>query len=308
MLSFANPLWLLLLVIPVLLMYWVWTRTSGRIAFPFDHAPPLAKQQFWPFLLRCVESLPVLVLAIAILIVAGPQKTGVPQTRRSLANIQFCLDVSGSMSVSFGEATRYDGAMNSINQFLDHREGDAFGLTFFGDEVVHWTPLTTDASAIKCSPPFMHPNNPARPPWFGGTSIGKALLACRDVLVQRSEGDRLIILISDGASADLNNGRDQEIAKLLSDDGIVVYDIHIADGEVPVEIGTITMLTGGEVFQAGDPEGMAAVFAQIDKMEPAKMERTIGELMDNYQPYCLIALCLAGVFQLSQLGWRYTPW
>ena len=66
--------------------------------------------------------------------------------------------------------------MDAINEFLDYREGDAFGLTFFGNNVLHWVPLTTDASAVSCAPPFMRPE--VAPPWFGGTEIGKALLAC----------------------------------------------------------------------------------------------------------------------------------
>ena len=78
------------------------------------------------------------------------------------------------------------------------------------------------------------------PPWMGGTEIGKALMACRELLVTREEGDRLIILISDGASFDLDNGRDEEIARLLKRDNITVYSIHIAGGDVQEEINNIT--------------------------------------------------------------------
>ena len=67
--------------------------------------------------------------------------------------------------------------MAAINDFLDYREGDAFGLTFFGNSVLHWVPLTSDVSAFRCAPPFMRPDQ--IPSWFGGTEIGKALLACR---------------------------------------------------------------------------------------------------------------------------------
>ena len=35
--SFAYPLVLLLLVVPLLLLGWVWRRTGGRVALPFDH-------------------------------------------------------------------------------------------------------------------------------------------------------------------------------------------------------------------------------------------------------------------------------
>ncbi len=311
--SFQSPLWLFLLLIPAWLVWWVWTRHSGRVAFPFDHVVSIngvAKRpsRIWPVLLKMAETLPVLILAMVIIILAGPQQTGLPISKRLLTNIEFCVDVSGSMSASFGEATRYDESMQAIHRFLDYREGDAFGLSFFGNAVVHWVPLTTDTSAIKCAPPFMHPNNRNRPYWFGGTEIGKALLSCRQVLKSRPEGDRIIILISDGYSSDLDNGRSEEIAAMLSDDGIVVYDVHVAEGEIPSEIVTIATMTGGEAFQPGDPETLSKVFAKIDQMVPAKIERTLGELMDNFQPFCLIALGLTGLFQLSLFGWRYTPW
>ena len=75
--------------------------------------------------------------------------------------------------------------MEAINRFVDFRKGDAFGLTFFGNSVLHWVPLTSDVSAIKCATPFMRPERNI--PGFGGTEIGKALLACRKVLADRQE-------------------------------------------------------------------------------------------------------------------------
>src|SRR6185436_15233884 len=152
----------------------------------------------------------------------------------------------GSMMAKFDSGDRYEASMKAINAFLDFRKGDAFGLTFFGNNVLHWVPLTTDISAFRCAPPFMRPGH--LPYWFGGTEIGKALLACRKILTQREEGDRMILLVSDGYSADLSGGRDEEIARILRADRIVVYSVHIAEGSIPDPIVRITSLTGGEAF------------------------------------------------------------
>ena len=38
----------------------------------------------------------------------------------------------------------------------------AYVPTFFGNSVLHWCPLTSDVSAIRCSPPFMRPTRPPR--------------------------------------------------------------------------------------------------------------------------------------------------
>jgi len=186
---------LLLLLIPPLLVLWVWRRRGRSVVLPFDHGQQ--KSGRWlKAILNTAQSLPALLLAVVIVLLAGPQQFSEPKTKRALTNIEFCVDISGSMTAPFGEGTRYDASMKAIDEFLDFREGDAFGLTFFGNSVLHWVPLTTDTSAIRCSPPFMRPE--VAPSWFGGTEIGKALLACKDILTDRQEGDRMIVLVSDG--------------------------------------------------------------------------------------------------------------
>ena len=76
--------------------------------------------------------LPILLLAIAILLLAGPRRFEQPRSEREMTNILFCLDVSGSMTAPFGAGSRYDAAMTSLNDFISFRKGDAFGLTVFG--------------------------------------------------------------------------------------------------------------------------------------------------------------------------------
>jgi Ca-activated chloride channel family protein len=196
--------------------------------------------------------------------------------------------------------------MKAIEEFLDYRAGDAFGLTFFGNAVLHWVPLTNDTSAIRCAPPFMKPGQ--LPSWFNGTSIGLALLECRKVLNSREEGDRMIVLVSDGFSSDLDQDRDVEIARQLAADGIVVYAIHIAETEIPPPIVNITALTRGEVFQPGDIAGLSAIFKRIDEMQVTELEKTGAETMDWFGPFAWTGLALVGAGLLALFGLRYTPW
>ena len=303
--SFSHPIVLFLLPLPAILLVWIWRREAARVVLPFDHA--VRRRGNWlRFPINLMESLPALLLATVIIILAGPQRLSEPRTKRAMTNIEFCIDVSGSMNASFGEGTRYDASMAAIDEFLDYREGDAFGLTFFGNSVLHWVPLTSDASALRCSPPFMRPT--MIPPWFGGTEIGKALMACRDVLRSREEGDRLIILISDGYSSDLGNGNDDKIIKELNESDITVYGVHVGGGNVPDPIVNITALSGGEVFEPGDPDALAIVFRHIDEMEEARLEKTAAEALDHFFPYCLAGLSLAGLGLVGLFGLRYTPW
>jgi Ca-activated chloride channel family protein len=303
--SFAHPLVLFLLAAPAWLGWRVWHRSGRRVALPFDHGRQGAGSG-WRVAVDLAESLPAVVLAIVVVILAGPQRTGEPKTKRKLTNIEFCVDVSASMLSPFGEGTRYDTSMKAINDFLDFRTGDAFGLTFFGNNVLHWVPLTSDTSAFRCAPPFMKPNN--LPYWFGGTMIGKALLSCKDVLVAREEGDRMIILITDGMSFDLVNGGDEEVARTLKQHDITVYAVHISNTDVPPPIATVTGKTGGAVFNPGDPEGLKAVFQRIDTMRETKLEKTASETLDDFGPFCVAGLSVLGLSGLAMFGLRYTPW
>ncbi len=74
------------------------------------------------------------------------------------------------------------------------------------------------------------------PMWMAGTMIGKALLACKEILTSREEGDRMIILVSDGDSFDLSGGNDEAVAQTLRQNNITVYAIHISAGDIPGEI------------------------------------------------------------------------
>ena len=303
--SFAYPSVLAFLAAPVLLIAWVCRRESGRIALPFDHGGQ-SRGRGWAVALGFAETVPALILAVVIVLLAGPQKLSAPRTKRVLTNIEFCVDVSSSMMSPLGDGTRYDGSMKAIDSFLDIRKGDAFGLTFFGNNVLHWVPLTSDPSAIRCAPPFMKPENV--PYWMGGTMIGKALLACKEILTGREEGDRMIILVSDGESFDLSNGNDESIAQTLKRSNIAVYAIHISDRPAPPTIVNVTALTGGEVFAVDDPGALTAVFQRIDAMRETKLEKTASELLDNFVPVCIAGLSLLGLAGCALFGLRYTPW
>jgi Ca-activated chloride channel family protein len=303
--TFSHALLLFLLVIPATIGVWVWLRSSSRVVLPFDHALPSSGRR-WHIIIGVAETIPALLLALAVILAAGPQVFGEPKTKRALTNIEFCLDVSGSMVSQYGEATRYDAAMKSLEAFLDFRKGDAFGLTFFGASVLHWCPLTSDASAIRCSPPFMRPE--AIPIWLsGGTEIAAALRACKKILETRPDGDRMIILITDGEAYDLF-GNDSAIVKQMTEAKITVWAVIIGMEAIQSEIEAITNGTGGKAFLAGDPDTLQAVFKKIDQMQPTKMEKSIAEASDWFVPYCIAGLSLIGFSLLSLFGIRYTPW
>jgi Ca-activated chloride channel family protein len=209
------------------------------------------------------------------------------------------------MTAPFGDGSRYDAAMKSVDEFLGYRKGDAVGLTFFGHSVLHWCPLTSDASAVRCSTPFMRPEKV--PHWFNGTMIGKALRACKQVLVERQEGERMIVLVTDGDSIDLYNNA-EAMAKELKEANITVFAIIIGMDRIQDEIITITHTTGGEAFEAGDPDALRTMFRRIDQLKQAPIEKKLADTIDNFWPFCVVGLSLLGLIGLCALGIRYTPW
>lgn len=304
-LSLERPWFLLAMVAPLAIAVWIWRRKGRRIALPVDHSIR-ASRSVLHWLLTVSETLLPSVLAIAILIACVPLVTGNPTTQRRLTNIEFCIDCSGSMSAKFGEGDRYDASMRAINEFLSYRDGDAFGLTFFASDVIRWCPLTRDTSAFRCALPFMKPNSQRA--IGGGTMIGRALTNCRKVLAEQDNGDRMVILVSDGQSFDLYNGGDAAIAKELQAAGIVMFAIHIGSSQIPAEIMNLASSTGGEAFVSGDPEALEAIFRRIDAMKPAEIESVGIEYIDYLQPFCLAGLVVLGASMLSAFGLRYTPW
>ncbi len=303
--AFAHPWLLFLEIVPAGLLFRVWRQRGGRVVLPFDHSG--GRSSRWQVgLVHLALSLAPLLLAVAIIILAVPLRFGLPRTKRALTNIQFCVDVSGSMAAPFETGSRYDASMKAIQKFVDYREGDAFGLTFFGNQYLHWVPLTSDPSAFKYATPFMRPER--APPGFGGTEIGKALLACKDQLTSREEGDRMIILVSDGMSADLGGSRDNEVATVLNDNKITLFAVHIGDGPIPDSIGAIAMMTGGEAFKPEDEAALARVFQRIDEMKETRTIQIRGERIDDFAVYCWAGLVIAGLAVVTSFGLRYTPW
>ncbi|MEX2027149.1 MAG: vWA domain-containing protein [Pirellulaceae bacterium] len=303
--TFANPWCLAALVVPVLIATLELVRRRHTLVLPFDHGQQ--RPGIWlARLLRGVALLPALLLAAAIVLLARPQRPDRPSEERVLTNIEFVLDVSGSMSASFGEGSRFDGSIAAIEAFTTYRRGDSFGLTIFGNEVLHWTPLTKDLEVIRLAAPFLRPEN--MPSQFSGTEIGKALRASLQRIGQRGAGGGLIVLISDGESADLEEGKASQIGRELAAAGVVLYAIHVGDEEVPRDLYELTTPSGGQVFAARTRGALDSIFGHIDRLELVRLRPTAPRLIDASFLPALIGLSVLGLYQVSLFGLRYTPW
>lgn len=300
--SFLHPWVLLLLLVPILLSWSLFARRAG-LAMPFDGRTH-SKHTLLRWTLAGLEAVPLLLLSVAIVAAAGPQKLKLSKQRREVTNIQICMDVSGSMA---GE--RYENASQAISDFTRMREGDEFGLILFGNQQIRWVPLTKDLEAVRNAMPFANPDR--QPPQMRGTQIGAAMLFAKKVLdaeVEDQTGDRMIIVVSDGESGDFGDGFEYEVADELKRGGITVYYIHVAEGDIPLETAEMARETGGEAIAATDPESLRGVFQHIDRMRRAKTLPASTIPLDHFAPFAIAALVLLGMHSISLMGVRYTPW
>jgi Ca-activated chloride channel family protein len=312
-----------LLALPVILAFWEWVRRGQPIALPFDHGRQ-GRGLVLQFLVLAANCLPAALLAVAILFLAHPLTYTPPEVERKLNNVQFVLDTSGSMAENHGSQTegrhrRFDSAMDAIEQFITYRKGDAFGLTIFSRDYIHWLPLTLDTQSIPLSKRFIEPNNPKLDPpsmgrhglpdeLWGNTFIGKALHGAAELLAQRPTGDRMIILMTDGESSDINPPLDAAIIDHLRAEHITVFSILLTNESIQPPLINITRSTGGEVFNAITPEALTEVFKSIDEMKKVVVLEKRPQVIDFYDPFLMPALSVLAASVLALFGLRFTPW
>ncbi len=309
--TFLYPKLLALLAIPVIVAFWEWVRPGQPLAMPFDHAK-VGRGRFWQFLINSANCLPAGLLAIAILFLAHPVIFNPPEVERQLTNVQIVLDTSGSMKSPHGPQTkgvnsRFDSAMASIEQFLHYRKGDAFGLTVFSRNFVHWVPLTQDTEAIVLARPFIAPYVFPDEFW-GNTFIGKALYGAAELLDQAKTGDRMIILLTDGLSNDIVPPKDSAIIADLQAKRIKVFVIFLIDQPVTPALVSIAQGSGGAAWPAVTPEALNEVFKKIDEMKKVVILEKKPRAADYYDPFFIPAMAALGLAILALFGIRYNPW
>jgi Ca-activated chloride channel homolog len=310
--TFAHPKLIILLVIPVTLIFWEWVRRGQPLVLPFDGA---RQRRGWILggLVLVANCLPAVLLAAAIVLLARPLTFAPPKTERKLSNIQIVLDTSPSMMMPYGQQggekpyTRFDGAMDTVEKFITARKGDAFGLTVFSRHFIHWVPLTQDVSAIRLARTFISPRIFPDPIW-GGTFIAKALDGAITPLLKHPEGDRMIILITDGEGQDIVRGMEREVIAKLRQNRITVFAASMSDLEIAPGMISIARETGGEVFRALTPQALQKVFNRIDQMKKVEVRATRPEVLDFLDPFLPPALVVLAAQVVVLFGLRFTPW
>ncbi|WP_319226442.1 VWA domain-containing protein [Draconibacterium orientale] len=319
MFRFANIeyLWGLLLI-PLLALFFVWSRISRRRALKkFGQQEILGQLMPYSSVNRPVVKFIILMLALAFFIVgiARPQFGSKLKTeKREGVELMIALDVSNSMMAEDIQPNRLERAKRAISRLVDRLKDDKIGLIVFAGDAYTQLPITTDYNSAKL---FLNSVNTQIVP-KQGTAIGAAIDLARKSFTPNGEANKAIIIITDG-----ENHEDDALAsaKAALDEGAIVHTIGMGlpsgspipvlrngqtdylkdrDGNVVVTKLNEQMLeqiaaTGGGIYvRANNAQvGLNALFDEINKMEKQEMEtRTFSEYDDQFQYFFAVGLFL----------------
>lgn len=231
-------------------------------------------------------------------------------------DLMMAIDLSGSMeeqdfALNGRPATRLAVVKEVAQDFIARREGDRLGLVLFSDRAYLQAPLTFDRPVVASL------LDEAQVGLTGQqTAIGDAIAVSARHLRDRPADSKVLILLSDGES---NAGviEPLEAARLARDLGIRIYTIGIGTDvqRVQTPFGTrtvqgsgpdeatmqeIAQITGGQYFRARDVEGLAQVYAELDRLEPVESDpQTVRPSVALY--YIPLGVALALSFVLAGL-------
>jgi Ca-activated chloride channel family protein len=212
-------------------------------------------------------------------------------------DLMLAVDLSGSMQIrdmQIGNerVQRIVAIKAVVDDFIRQRKGDRIGLIVFGTQAYVQAPLTFDVDTVGR---FLREAQIG----FAGdqTAIGDAVGLAIKRLRERPGDRHVLVLLTDGAS-NAGNVTPEAAAKLAAENHIVIYTIGIGADEliIPGPFGSsfgaqrvnpsedldedtltkMATLTGGRYFRARNPEELAGIYRELDKLEP---------VADNSQTY-----------------------
>jgi Ca-activated chloride channel family protein len=299
--SFGQPWWLLLLLL-VPLAAWLHGRLSVAEAVPYSAlsilkkigAPVKRSPGAW------LRNLTLIALGLCAIAMARPRlDVGESPDARNGVDIVLCVDVSGSMDTKdfptkTGKVSKRDAYIMAINDLVDKRPNDRFGMIGFAGDTYILSPLTIDGNWIKDVLKEIRLQA-----W---TAIGEGIVSSIDLLKQSQAKSKIIIVTSDGGN---NYGISPlEAADLAAKEKIRVYTVQFMS---PRSVGSananslmsrIAGKTGGMYFQAASLESIVSIYGEIDRLERTKFKQKQSRMYDELFPWVVM-----GAFLTVLGGW-----
>lgn len=316
--------WLLLLlaVLPLL-----WRRSRASRARPA--AVQWVRVGRWGghagrALIRLVGVLPWIAAALAIVALARPQQ-GVRQSEKESKGVDIVLaiDVSPSMMAEdFRPKNRLHVAKETARTFVRQRTHDRIALVGFAGSAFTQCPLTLDHDAVVELLDALD---------FGlaesGTAVGMGLATSVARLRESRSPSKIVVLLTDGES---NRGAIDPLtgAELARAIGVKVYTVLVGRGglvPVPVDdpvlgrrlemmdmevdetsLREIARVTSGRFFRAQDPQALAGIYDEIDRLERAPIRSIEFHEYHDLGPRLLgVAAVMMALHALLATTWAF---
>ncbi len=315
MFRFANPEFLILLLIIPILTYWYFKQkkqTSATIRFSNLNnlkqvsATPTRRYRHILFVLRMA------VIALLIVAFARPQSSSKEEKVLTEGiDIILAMDVSSSMLAEDLERhkNRLEVAKEVAADFIKSRTNDRIGMVVFSGKSYTQCPLTLDYGILI---KFLDEIKIGM--IEDGTAIGMALATCVNRLKNSKAKSKVVILLTDGRN---NRGEIDPItaAQIAQTFKIRVYTIgagtrgqamypindpFLGKRYVPMDVDIdedlltkIADITGGKYFRATDKKSLEKVYHDIGEMEKTKIEvKEFTRYSEKFVNYLLAALAL----------------
>ncbi|MBQ0049186.1 MAG: VWA domain-containing protein [Bacteroidales bacterium] len=313
--TFANPLYFLLLalLIPYIIWYVIMHRridpvmqVSSTEAFRYKHHTWRERLVHAPFVLR------ILCFVFAIIALARPQSTDEWSEKNVEGiDIMLCMDVSTSMLAEDLKPNRIKAAKEVAVEFINGRPNDNIGLTIFAGEAYTQCPMTTDHAVLLNLLNKMECDMAETGLIEDGTAIGMGIANSVTRLKDSKAKSKVVIMLTDGSNnrGEISPFTAADIAKSF---GVRVYTIGVGTNgtarypmkvagytqyvNIPVEIdaktlGQIAKTTDGVFYRATDNKSLHEVYQEIDKLEKTKMQvNKFNSHSEEFFLYLLIAL------------------
>jgi Ca-activated chloride channel family protein len=279
--QFANPLALVvfigLLLSGTLWRKHIWAHPALLVS---DASIFLQLDKTWRSrLFRLPDILLYGVIVLLMIALAKPQAgTFITQVEGQGIDIVLALDISGSMHTeTFGAGTRLEAARGVLDEFIVNRTYDRIGLVVFAQEAYQVVPPTIDYELLRRF--LSNVQSATEQGLADGTAIGSGLAAAGNMLRRSSAQSRVVIVLTDGAN---NAG---EIGPLTAAEALAVLEMRVYTVGMIATVGVngsieqadegdlqqIAEITGGNYFQAGNPEVLDEVYNQISALEQSDM-------------------------------------
>ncbi len=226
----AEPLylWLLLLVVPLIVVFWYSWRRSDTALKQLGDTPLIAQLvQVSPRRRRRLRAA-LMITAWALIAVALARPRwgfGEEAVKRSGLQVLVLLDGSTSMAAQDIRPSRIEAGKDVVSNLLDNLEGNQVGMLMFGSSSYVQFPLTTDLAAARS---LVEPIN-TRSLTLGGTNIDSAINDALHTFPLGEIEGRTLIIITDGGDPDPEKDtKAVEAAREAAKAGLTIHTIGMA--------------------------------------------------------------------------------